>query len=200
MKILMIGAAGTIGKRLQATLSGTHEIITAGRTSGDATVDITSAASIEKLFKQIKNIDACIVTAGSGALDSFQTLTEAKIESSLRGKLMGQVNVVLIGQHYLNNGGSFTLTSGVLADDPARDCAAGALVSGALHSFVLAAALELQRDLRINVVSPGVVEDSYEKLRPYFPGFNPVPMRKVVNAYLKSVEGVINGQIIRVYE
>jgi NAD(P)-dependent dehydrogenase (short-subunit alcohol dehydrogenase family) len=200
MKVLIIGAAGTIGRKVSQALTGRHEVITAGRNSGDIQVDITRSDSIGSLFREVKEIDACAVVAGSGTLDNFQTLTEEHLQPSLQGKLMGQVNVVLIGQHYLNNGGSFTLTSGILADEPAKDCAAGALVSGALNSFVLAAAAELKREIRINAVSPGVVEDSFETLQPLFPGFNPVPMYKVVNAYLRSIEGIINGQIIRVYE
>jgi NAD(P)-dependent dehydrogenase (short-subunit alcohol dehydrogenase family) len=127
-------------------------------------------------------------------------MTEAHLLPSLKGKLLGQVNVVLIGQHFLNDNGSFTLTSGILADEPAKNSACGAMISGALNSFVLAASLELKRDIRINAVSPGVVEDSFEKYGSEFPGFNPVPMTKVVNAYLKSVEGVINGQTIKAYE
>ncbi|MET3879549.1 hypothetical protein [Chitinophaga sp. OAE865] len=96
--------------------------------------------------------------------------------------------------------GSFTLTSGILADEPARDAAAGSLVSGAINSFTIAAATELKRDLRINTVSPGLAADSAGAIAHLFPGFNPVPMQKLVNAYLKSVEGVVNGQIIRVHE
>jgi NAD(P)-dependent dehydrogenase (short-subunit alcohol dehydrogenase family) len=200
MKILMIGAHGTIGKRVQEALSGRHEIITAGRNSGDIQVDITSTESIENLFRRVETLDACVITASGGSMSLLQDLTEEKIQPAIDGKLMGQVNVVLIGQHYLNDGGSFTLTSGILSEDPVRGAAAYAIVNGGVNSFVLAASRELTRDIRINVVSPGVVEDSYEKFRPYFPGYNPVPMSRIVNAYLKSVEGVINGQILKVYE
>lgn len=200
MRILIIGASGTIGSKVKAELEQRHEIISAGRSSGDVRVDLTDKASVERMFRSLGDIDACIVTALSGSMNDFHSLTEADFESSLKGKLMSQVNVVLIGQHYLQHGGSFTLTSGILAEDPAAGCAVGALVSGALNSFVLAAGRELDRGLRINVVSPGVVADSYEELKPYFPGFYPVAMDKVVHAYLKSVEGNINGQVLRVYE
>lgn len=199
MKILVVGASGTIGKKVKEELEQRHEVISAGRSSGDVRVDLTDSASIEQMFRGLGDIDACIITALSGSMNDFQSLTEADFGSSLKGKLMGQINVVLIGQHYLKYGGSFTLTSGILGEDPARDCTVGAVVSGGLNSFVLAAARELQRGLRINVVSPGVVADSYKELKPYFPGFYPVPMDKVVHAYLKSAEGIITGQILRVY-
>jgi len=52
----------------------------------------------------------------------------------------------------------------------------------------------------VNVVSLGMVEDGYEKYKDYFPGHKPIPMRKVVSAYLRSVKGKDNGNIIRNYE
>lgn len=200
MKILIIGTTGAIGAKVKEALAQRHEIISAGRNSGDIQVDITDAASIEKMFRTINDIDAAIVTAGSSSMESFQTLSEKSLLPAIQSKLLGQVNVVLIGQHYLKDNGSFTLTSGILADEPARDAAAGSIVSGAVNSFVLAAAVELKRNLRINVVSPGLAEDSAKDIAHLFPGFNPVPMSKLVNAYLKSVEGVITGQVIKVHE
>ena len=200
MKILLIGASGTIGRRLVTALSPRHQVVTAGRNSGELRVDISDAASIERMFLQAENLDACICAAVSGPLDDFQTINAEALMVHIRGKLLGQVNLVLIGQHYLNNNGSFTLTSGIFADDPYRQTAGGALACGALHSFVHAASLELKRGLRVNVVSPGLVEDSAEAYGPLFPGLNPVPVPRLINAYLKSAEGLINGQTLRVYE
>ena len=113
---------------------------------------------------------------------------------------MGQVNLVRIGHDYLNTGGSFTLTTGILADYPVVMTASAAMVNGGIHSFVKAAALELKNELRINVVSSGLVEDAVEKYESYFPGHNPIPMKKVINGYVKSVEGKGTGEIIRIYD
>jgi NAD(P)-dependent dehydrogenase (short-subunit alcohol dehydrogenase family) len=117
----------------------------------------------------------------------------------MQGKLMGQVNLVLIGKDYLTEGGSFTLTSGIAAEHPARNGFSVALINGAINSFVRAASQELKQDKRINVVSPGLVEDSQQRYGAFFPGYNLVPMQKVVNAYTLSVEGAVNGQILKVY-
>jgi len=117
----------------------------------------------------------------------------------LKSKLMGQVNVVRIGRKYLNPGGSITLSTGILADDPVEKTTRAAMVNGAIHSFVQAVDLEMN-DIRVNVVSLGMVEDAYEKYKDYFPGHNPVSMEKVVNAYKRSVEGKGRGLIIRKYE
>ncbi|WP_374960337.1 SDR family oxidoreductase, partial [Gilvibacter sp.] len=115
----------------------------------------------------------------------------------INSKLMGQVNVVRIAKDYLSPGGSITLSTGILADDPVDMTTSAAMVNGAIHSFVRAVVLELD-GVRVNVVCAGLVEDAYEKYKDYFPGHDPVSMAKVTNAYLKSVLGKINGQIIRV--
>jgi NAD(P)-dependent dehydrogenase (short-subunit alcohol dehydrogenase family) len=78
------------------------------------------------------------------------------------------------------------LTSGIAAEHPAKNGTCVAMLNGALNSFVLAAAQELKKGQCINVVSPGLVEDSWERYGALFPGYNLVPMQKLVNAYLLS--------------
>ncbi len=111
---------------------------------------------------------------------------------------MGQVNLVLIGRDHINDGGSFTLTAGVLSHDPIRYGVSASLVNGALESFAKAAAIEMPRGLRINVVSPGVLTESLPTYGDYFRGHDPVPAARVANAYLKSVEGRMTGQVLTV--
>lgn len=200
MKLLIIGGKGTIGKKVAAHFSRTHEIITAGRTSGDVTVDIADSGSIKAMFESVGIMDAILCIAGEAKWAPFDSLTEDDYYIGLRSKLMGQVNLVRIGQDYLNPGGSFTLTTGILADYPVVMTTSAAMVNGGIHSFVKAAALELKNELRINVVSSGLVEDAVEKYEAYFPGHNPIPMKKVINGYVKSVEGKGTGEIIRMYD
>jgi NAD(P)-dependent dehydrogenase (short-subunit alcohol dehydrogenase family) len=199
MKILLIGGNGTIGKKVAAALTSRHELIIAGRNSGDVQVDITSATSIAQMFDRVGTVDACICTAGTGFYGDFYKMTAEDIMPGIQNKLMGQINLVLIGKQYLSPGGSFTLTSGIAAEHPARNGACVAMLNGAVNSFVLAASQELKNDQRINVVSPGLVEDSFERYGALFPGYNLAPMQKVVNAYVLSTEGAVNGQIIKVY-
>jgi NAD(P)-dependent dehydrogenase (short-subunit alcohol dehydrogenase family) len=200
MKLIVIGGNGTIGKKVVAHFSKTHEIIIAGRTSGDVTVDIADSGSIKAMFESVGIIDAILCIAGEAKWAPFDSLTEDDYYIGLRSKLMGQVNLVRIGQDYLNTGGSFTLTTGILADYPVVMTTSAAMVNGGIHSFVKAAALELKNELRINVVSSGLVEDAVEKYEAYFPGHNPIPMKKVINGYVKSVEGKGTGEIIRMYD
>ncbi|MFK7925672.1 MAG: short chain dehydrogenase [Bacteroidia bacterium] len=200
MKILIIGGHGTIGKRIVEHFSDQHEILIAGRSSGDIQVDISNSTSIEEMFRKSGKVDAVICAAGEAKWAPFQELSEEDYYIGLKSKLMGQVNLVRIGQHHLNQPGSITLSTGILADDPVLKTSSAAMVNGAIHSFVQAVALELPSQLRVNVVSLGMVQDAYEKHKDYFPGHNPVPMTKAVNAYIRSVLGSRSGEIIRQYE
>ena len=200
MKILIIGGNGTTGKKVSAHFSQKHDVIIAGRTSGDVTVDIVDTKSIEAMFDKIGRIDAIVCIAGEAKWAPFEDLSEEDYYVGLKSKLMGQVNLVRTGRQYLNPGGSFTLTTGILADHPVVMTTSAAMVNGAIHSFVKAAALELPNGFRINVVASGLVEDAIDKYEAYFPGHNPIPMRKVVNGYVKSVEGKATGEIIRMYD
>ena len=114
--------------------------------------------------------------------------------------MMGQVNLVQIGQNYITKGGSLTLTTGVLADKPVKMTTGAALVNGAIHSFVKAVILEIKNNIRVNVVSPGLVKDSEEKYGDYFQGYNVIPMQKLAETYSKIIEGTKNGEVIRVYD
>lgn len=200
MKILLIGGQGTIGKRIAQAFTGRgHEVLIAGRNSGTVTVDIADAGSIEKMFQRTGALDACICTAGTGYYGPFEGMTAAMMMPGIQGKLLGQVSLVLIGAPYLNPGGSFTLTSGIASDHPARNGACVSLINGAVNSFVKAAAQELRQEKRINAVSPGLVEDSKERYGAFFPGYNLAPMEKVVNAYILSTEGAVNGKVLKVF-
>ena len=198
MKIVVVGGNGTIGKKVAARLSDKHEVLIAGRSSGDVTVDIANSESIETMLAQVGKVDAIVNVAGEAKWDKLDNLSEEDFYIGIKSKLMGQVNLVRLGMKHLNPGGSITLTTGILADDPVDMTSSAAMVNGGIHSFVKAAALEVENGIRINAVSAGLVEDAYEKYKDYFPGHDPVGMDKVVNGYLKSVEGKVHGQIIRV--
>ena len=200
MKILIVGGNGTIGKKVSSHFAEKDEVLIAGRTQGDVTVDLVDSKSIQQMFEKTGKLDAIIGIAGEARWAPFKDLTEEDYYIGLKSKLMGQVNLVRIGQHYLNPNGSITLSTGILADDPVVKTASAAMVNGGIHSFARAAALELENGIRLNVVSLGMVEDAYDKYKDYFPGHNPIPMNKVVNAYVRSVKGKGNGEIIRIYE
>jgi NAD(P)-dependent dehydrogenase (short-subunit alcohol dehydrogenase family) len=200
MRILIVGGNGTIGKKVTAYFSEENELIIAGRKSGDITVDISDSKSIQEMFENVGQVDSIICVAGEAKWANFNDLTEEDYYIGLKSKLMGQVNLVRIGKNYVTEGGSITLSTGILADDPVVKTASAAMVNGGIHSFVQAVALEIENSIRVNVVSLGMVEDAYEKYKDYFPGHNPISMTKAVNAYARSVKGKDNGKVIRIYE
>lgn len=200
MRILVIGGNGTIGSKVSAHFKDKNQVIIAGRSKGDIRVDIADSSSIKSMFEKSGKFDAIICIAGNSKWAAFDELSEEDYYIGLKSKLMGQVNLVRIGQHYLNPKGSITLTTGILADDPVLKTTSAALVNGGIHSFVKAVSLEIENGIRVNVIAPGLVEDSYEKLKDYFPGHIPVPMNKVLAAYERSVLGRDHGQVIRIYE
>ena len=199
MKIAIIGASGTIGSKVTVHFRERHQVLTAGRNSGDFRVDICEADSIKAFFSKTGTLDAVVCIAGEAKWASLEELNEADYYTGIRSKLMGQVNLVRIGDAYLNPGGSITLSTGILADDPVPGTSSAAMVNGALHSFVRAAALEMTPGHRLNAVSLGLVEDAYAKYHSYFPGHIPVGMDEVIAAYERSVMGKGHGEIIRRY-
>ncbi len=198
MKIIIVGATGTIGQKVTADLEGEHDIIKVGTQSGDIQADITKPESIKKLFEEVGSFDALVNAAGGGHFGPLKEMDSDDFQAGLNSKLAGQANLVLIGQRYINPKGSFTLISGILSDDPVYASANLAAVNGAINSFVIAADRELENDVRINAVSPGVVEDSPE-LFDAFPGHRPVEMDRVIRAFRKSVLGSISGEVIKVW-
>ena len=197
MKILIIGATGTIGKHITAALEKDHEVIKAGSKSADIQVDISSTESIENFYKQVGKFDALICAAGDAKFGPLASMSDADFRVGVNSKLMGQVNLVLIGQQYINPKGSFTLTSGALADDPIPMGANISTMNGAINGFVKGTAIELENDVRINAVGPDIVEESSAYFS-YFPGHVPVAMSRVTQAYIKSVLGRQTGQIYKV--
>ncbi len=199
MKIVVIGATGTIGKAVVKELGARHETVQVGKTSGQHQVDITRSESIRDLFARLGKVDAIISTTGHLHFGPVTEMTAELFKIGLHDKLLGQIDVALIGQHYLNDGGSITLTSGILSEEPIFHGANATAVNAAIEGFVRAAAIELPRGIRINAVNPSVVEESLDVFGTYFRGFEAVPASRVALAYSRSVEGRQTGRAYRVW-
>ncbi|HHQ4733537.1 MULTISPECIES: short chain dehydrogenase [Aeromonas] len=197
--VIMIGAQGKMG---QAALSGLgkHKVITASRSGEgcDFQVDITSRESIERLYQNVGSFDAVVNTAGYCEYAPFGEMSDEQWQTTIQSKLMGQINLVNIGLNYINQGGSFTLISGILNIKPIPLAIADATTSGAIDTFVQCVAHELPRGIRINVVNPTVLEEAWDVYGEMMPGFQPVPGALVGKAFERSVDGFISGQVLYV--
>jgi NAD(P)-dependent dehydrogenase (short-subunit alcohol dehydrogenase family) len=199
MKILLVGALGTLGQAVAAELRKRHAVLSAGRNSGEARLDLTDPESIARALEAHGPFDAVVSAAGHVAFAPLLELTPAQWQSSLSDKLMGQVQLALLAVPHLSDGGSITLTTGILSEEPIRNGAAATLVNAGLEGFVRSAALELPRGIRINAVSPNVLVESMPVYAPYFPGFEAVPAARAALAFARSVEGADTGRTYRVH-
>jgi NAD(P)-dependent dehydrogenase (short-subunit alcohol dehydrogenase family) len=196
MRIIIIGATGTIGQKVVATLSDRHEIIAVGHSHGDIQVDLASTESIRKMFGSIGEFDAVVSTAGVARFGMLGDLTDDDFAIGLNNKLMGQVNLIRLGYQRVRDNGSFTLTSGVLSQEPVEGSSAISMVNAGVEAFVRAVALELPRGIRANVVSPIWVSETLVEIGR--DGADGMPAAKVARAYIECVEGPRNGDVLDV--
>ena len=198
-RILIIGGTGTIGQLIIAELGGRYEVITASPNRGDVKVDIRSRESLERMFHEVGEVDDLVTAAGQLHFGDIAEMTDEEFYIGIESKLMGQVNAVRLGLHHVRDRGSITVTSGCTNVDPVRHGSLSALVNGGLDGFVVGAALEMPRGIRLNGVSPGVLRESLARVESKFPGFQPVEGAHVAKAYRKCIEGLINGRVISVH-
>ncbi len=196
MKIIVVGANGAVGQTAINALSDRHEIITVGRSSGDIQIDIENHESVRSMYNQVGKVDAVVCAVGHGHFGGVAEMSSEQFMKGITHKVIPQVNLVLVGIEHINDGGSFTLTSGVLNRDPIRGGASAAAANGALDGFVIGAAIDMPRGIRINAVSPGLLQVSVDRYDGFFPGHEPVSSERVGLGFCKSVEGAITGQVI----
>lgn len=191
MRVLVIGATGTIGRAVVEALTGRHEVIAASRQRAGLKVDLTNADSIRAMFQATGPVDAVVCAAGEARFAPLSKLSDDDFKFSLTSKLMGQVNVVRVGFEFVRDRGSLTVTSGILARTPMSGSAAVSLVNAGLEGFVRAAAGEAPRGIRVNVVSPPWLTETLQAL-----GMDPAPGQPaaaVAQLYVRSVEGNQTG-------
>ncbi|MDR3428128.1 short chain dehydrogenase [Silvimonas sp.] len=199
MKIIIIGASGTVGRAVAEALSPRHDIIKVGKTRGDLQVDVADAQSVRDLFAQVGKVDAIVSVTGDLYFGPLAQTTPEAFRKGIDSKLMGQVNLALIGQHFLLPGGSITLTSGIVSDEPIAQGTNATTVNAAVEGFARGAAVDAWGRFRINVVSPTLLTESAEAYGPFFPGYESVPASRVAQAYVRSVEGPQTGRIYKVW-
>ncbi len=193
MKVVVIGATGTIGKAVAAALAGRHEVVAVSR-HGQIKADLEDAGSLERLFASVRDVDAVVCCAGSAVFKPLAQLADADFATGLQSKLMGQVNLVRVAMKHVRDRGSITLTSGVLAREPMPGGAAISLVNAGVEGFVTGAAIELPRGLRLNVVSPPWISETLAALKMDPKGG--IPAAACAKAYVAAVEGSESGKTI----
>jgi len=194
MKVIVIGATGTIGSSVVRAIGDRHEVIPASFSKTEIKVDISEKTSLAKMFETTGRVDGVICAAGLAKFGPIGSLTDEDFAFCLDNKLMGQVNLVRVGAEHVNDNGSITLTSGILSRKPMNGSTAISLVNAALEGFGRAVALEMERGIRINVVSPNWVVDT---LKAYNMDTSiGTPVEVVAQAYVRALEGTMTGVVI----
>ncbi|MGD7003035.1 short chain dehydrogenase [Corynebacterium halotolerans] len=199
MRVVVVGATGTIGKAtVEAFEKQGDEVIAASRSSSPS-IDMTDPASVDAFFDEVGEVDAVVATLGAAPFVSLPEASTEDFRSGFENKLLGQINLVLRGLPHLRDNGSFTLITGILTQHPVKKSVVATSVNGGVEAFVTGAATDLPRGIRINVVSPTVIEESLEGYGPSFPGFEPAPAARAGNAFVRSAHGAESGQVFRVW-
>lgn len=199
MKILLVGANGTVGRAArEALVARGHDIVAAHRSSPDYPIDLTDPASIQDMLDKAGPLDAVVCTAGTTPYGPWDELDRDAWLTGLNSKLLGQVELVRRGTGAVRTGGSFTVITGILAREPIRTGSIAAAVNGALEAWVVASAGELWGRYRLNAVSPTVLTESKDKYADAFPGYPTVDGTVVGQAFVRSVESMETGQIYRI--
>jgi NAD(P)-dependent dehydrogenase (short-subunit alcohol dehydrogenase family) len=194
MKVIVVGATGTIGSAVVKAIGTNHEVIPVSYSKCAIKVNYADKSSIARMFETTGRADAVISAAGLAKFGPMSSLTDEDFSLCLHNKLMGQVNLVRLGVDHIHDNGSITLTSGILSRKPMEGSTAISLVNAGLEGFVRAAALEMPRGIRINVVSPNWVIDT---LKAY--NMDPsmgTPVEVVAQAYVRALEGSMTGEVI----
>ncbi|TDC54142.1 short chain dehydrogenase [Jiangella ureilytica] len=195
MKIVVIGASGVVGAAVAQELAGRgHQVVGASR-RGPVVVDVGDPRTVEALFATVPDVDAVVCCAASAPTANLLTASDAEFVAGLPGKLLGQVRLARTALHHVRDGGSVTLTGGTFTE-PLPGGSFGALVNAGLAAFVEAAAPELPRGIRLNLVAPGWVRESLEAF-----GWDPargMPAAGVARVYADLVEGDAQGAVVPV--
>jgi NAD(P)-dependent dehydrogenase (short-subunit alcohol dehydrogenase family) len=192
MRIIVVGATGTIGKAVAQLLKDKgHEVVGASRSSQPA-IDITDPSSIDAFYSQVGEVDAIVSAAGDAVPGPTDKITDEQLQFSLSSKLQGQINVVRKGLSYLRPNGVFVITGGFLAYKPAPNTSMYAIANSGLEGFAKAAALDFTEGRRIVIIHPPWVAETAKAI-----GMDPAPWpnaEKTAEAYLAAIEGNVNGQ------
>jgi dTDP-4-dehydrorhamnose reductase len=73
MKMIIVGASGTMGTYLSKAFEKEHEVVRADRSGTYVQVDITSPAAIGNMYMKVGPFDALICTAGPTYVGPWKT-------------------------------------------------------------------------------------------------------------------------------
>ena len=195
-KIIVVGATGKLGRVVVEGLRKDYEVIRAGRSGPDLKIDAFNFESVSDILASVGPFDGLVSCIGGTPFKTFEELTMDDFAAGLSTKCFSQLNLAKAAIPFLSENGSITLTSGIIGDEPiiAGSCAAAA--NGALNMCVSTLAAEYAGKLRINVVSPSIIENSVDHYGMLFDGFEPTSNESIIHAYRRTISAPITGRVM----
>lgn len=194
MRVLLVGATGLLGTEITRILQSDHEVISASRKGSDVSVDLSEKASIVAMFDKVGKVGAVVCVGGAAKFAPLDSLADSDYAFSLANKLMGQVNLVRCAIGHVDEGGSVTLTSGTLAQEPMVGSGAVSIVNAGVEGFARVAALEFKGKLRVNVVSPGWVSETLASMGK--DASQGIAAADVAKVYKRAIDGSMTGEVL----
>ncbi|PHM29961.1 short chain dehydrogenase [Xenorhabdus budapestensis] len=205
MKILVIGATGNIGKHIISNIKKYHpllidnptdlEILQASRNSSEYPLDVFDTQQLDSFLSKNKMFEAIVCAFGKTNWTKPEKLSD--YEESIKNKALGQINVALRALQYVKPGGSITLTSGIVGKIMSPNGSQTAVTNGAIDAFVRSAATEIT-NIRINVVSPRLLDESFTSYARFFPGQETCTGEQIAKGYIRSIYGKETGMVIEI--
>ncbi|NVZ94261.1 SDR family oxidoreductase [Pseudomonas sp. D6002] len=219
--IIVIGGSSGIGAAVakQAVARGAHVVLAGRRLSSTVEngvrseqVDVTDAASLQRLFETVGPFDHLVYTAGPAVQAKALIETDLNLaQDNFNVKLWGSLRAIQSALPFLAERGSITLTSGQLG----RKTVAGQFIKTGINAATEALGKQLAKELaprRVNVVSPGVIDtEAYaglsdeQRLAMFAKAGGALPVGRVGQAeevaagYVLAMEnGFITGSVIDV--
>lgn len=194
MKVIIVGASGKIGRGVDRAVSANHEVVRVGLADCDVQCDYTDPESVRNMFATVGAYGALVSAVGNDSrFLPFEELVDDDYRYGFERKFLSQIRLLSLGQPTIQDGGSFTLTSGFLSHYSNRRGIATGPFNAALETFVETTARMWPRGIRINLVSPGPVVEPGRK------GRGSVTTEECAELYVQAIEGTMSGQVLRVW-
>lgn len=189
MRILIIGASGTIGSAVAGELDDSgYVVLGASRRNARFSVDIGDGTSMRSLLERLRAVDALICTVGSGVYVPEADARMRGFDRALEPTVSGQMTLVRESLTHVRE--CIVLTAGMVAQDAEDAMVATPMSDGSLERFVRAAALEFASP-RVNVVAPPLVHETARRLG----AANGVPAGRVAKMYRRVLESDAHGEV-----
>ncbi len=155
------GAKVVVTGRTPDTLSQAAKVL--GSDAIVVSADVTKSAELDELFKQVRekhgHIDILFANAGIGKLGSVESTTEEVVDELFNTNFRGNYFTVQKALPLLKDGGAIVFTTSWFVEVGIAGTSAVSATKAALRSLTRTLATELlPRNIRVNAVSPGVIE------------------------------------------